>query len=910
MFYTHAILTKRGPLARLWLAAHWDKKLTKAQIFETDIRLSCESILEPCLKLALRTKGHLLLGVVRIYSRKTKYLLADCNEAFIKIKMAFRPGIVGIDGSNNHNNPDADTREVSIAAITLPENFHDFDLIDLNIDYVDDPSRFQIHQARAEEITLKEDFVSVPMPLDDNFGDTDGIDEPEFFRKFQRSPRSNRQTSHMDLDSTNIRKDHSIARPFNDDPFALDGFGDFAAPPSVIGIGGDNSNLSNEKDQYDHVMSPFHQDENAPEIPLINDNEPQPREQNQANDENRMDIDATNEDLQRIPGADETTLLSNVSDEFILPPISTTAQAPAARQAIKRKRKLIVDEVKEIDSGSMKTQLSDTTDIVGVLELAPPTRRLMHLKETGGIEKLFSLSATSMYSKSLQQLFTRNLVTKPLDQMPPDNYQIQHDLAMEQLERDKDESSIDHMRGAHHHYLEFLGPDPSNNSPNRSKKRNLSPLNESNIDKRQRIDDFLPDDSLLFPPMTTSMDNLMDVIPAPMSPTRKSGRKVHELNQMPLSPSRTPVNSRRKKGVGHLAKENQEEQEDDDDEHGQTTTAQEDFESGKKLNRRAKIMLNAFERAFDTADGLSFHDHLSSGNPNYHTRKLTAQKFYTLLVLKKLQAVDVEQNQAFEDITVTPELFDKTLHINCSSKRITDKDMTSQPNKRQLVLFDGDNNRTALFDNIKQLSSIPPYCDFYIFCNGTDPIRSKIFDNLYYLSQVHAPNSSKTIDERLVDFLQKNLDEYSHIIVACGPKPTYEHVFQNIWKKYGKKKLYVMRVNKLSDITVNGILGQIRQHRSEVNKQASNVSDYSNDFNSMNSSSRSETNAHGSLLDEDLYLDTPENILVSKKSKANKKLIVQSEIRCRYCNEHFQSKQALKEHCEKDSSCLMEHYYR
>ncbi|CAF4238889.1 unnamed protein product, partial [Rotaria magnacalcarata] len=55
-----------------------------------------------------------------------------------------------------------------------------------------------------------------------------------------------------------------------------------------------------------------------------------------------MDIDATNEDLQRIPGADETTLLSNVSDEFILPPISTTAQAPAARQAIKRKRKLIV----------------------------------------------------------------------------------------------------------------------------------------------------------------------------------------------------------------------------------------------------------------------------------------------------------------------------------------------------------------------------------------------------------------------------------------------------------------------------------------------------------------------------------------------------------------------------------------
>ena len=36
--------------------------------------------------------------------------------------------------------------------------------------YIDDPSRFQMHQARAEEITLKEDFISVPMPLDDDFG--------------------------------------------------------------------------------------------------------------------------------------------------------------------------------------------------------------------------------------------------------------------------------------------------------------------------------------------------------------------------------------------------------------------------------------------------------------------------------------------------------------------------------------------------------------------------------------------------------------------------------------------------------------------------------------------------------------------------------------------------------------------
>ena len=64
----------------------------------------------------------------------------------------------------------------------------------------------------------------------------------------------------------------------------------------------------------------------------------------------------------------------------------------------------MIDEIKEIDSASMKAQLSDTTDIVGVLELAPPTRRLMYLKETGGIEKLFSHSVTSIFSKMLQQV--------------------------------------------------------------------------------------------------------------------------------------------------------------------------------------------------------------------------------------------------------------------------------------------------------------------------------------------------------------------------------------------------------------------------------------------------------------------------------------------------------------------------
>ena len=75
-------------------------------------------------------------------------------------------------------------------------------------------------------------------------GDANGLDEPEFFRKFQPSHHSNAPNSSMDhhrmnffafcftyaddCSSTdiNIRKDQSSIRSMGDDPFALDGFGD------------------------------------------------------------------------------------------------------------------------------------------------------------------------------------------------------------------------------------------------------------------------------------------------------------------------------------------------------------------------------------------------------------------------------------------------------------------------------------------------------------------------------------------------------------------------------------------------------------------------------------------------------------------------------------------------------------
>ncbi|GME91067.1 unnamed protein product [[Candida] boidinii] len=124
MFYSEQLLSKDGPLAYVWLAANLERKLTKQQLLTASISDSTEAIAsssaiptaskpndisqsqitftqrsqrrlvdsasssaEP---LALRLTGQLLYGVVRIYSRKAKYLFDDVTDALLKLKSAFK----------------------------------------------------------------------------------------------------------------------------------------------------------------------------------------------------------------------------------------------------------------------------------------------------------------------------------------------------------------------------------------------------------------------------------------------------------------------------------------------------------------------------------------------------------------------------------------------------------------------------------------------------------------------------------------------------------------------------------------------------------------------------------------------------------------------------------------------------
>ncbi|KAL2817418.1 Rec8 like protein-domain-containing protein [Aspergillus granulosus] len=125
MFYSETLLSKTGPLARVWLSANLERKLSKSHILQSDIESSVSAIVDQGqAPMALRLSGQLLLGVVRIYSRKARYLLDDCNEALMKIKMAFRL---------TNNNDLTTSAVVAPGGITLPDVLTETDLF-MNLD--------------------------------------------------------------------------------------------------------------------------------------------------------------------------------------------------------------------------------------------------------------------------------------------------------------------------------------------------------------------------------------------------------------------------------------------------------------------------------------------------------------------------------------------------------------------------------------------------------------------------------------------------------------------------------------------------------------------------------------------------------------------------------------------------------
>ncbi|XP_034473341.1 double-strand-break repair protein rad21-like protein 1 [Drosophila innubila] len=715
MFYEHIILAKKGPLARIWLAAHWDKKITKAHVFETNIEKSVEGILQPKVKLALRTSGHLLLGVVRIYSRKAKYLLADCNEAFVKIKMAFRPGMVDLPEGH---------REANVNAITLPEVFHDFDTALPELNDIDIEAQFSVNQSRADEITMREDYGSLSLSLqDDGFGDIGfEADTPEMIRG-PLSANMNDQLfdddvlANVESSDPNIRLTQS---EMTSDRLDGDGFGDsfgqpalfeddlFGEPPqaTAVSINKEVDEVNNPPDysdddgidNFNNAPSPASSCANS--VADEKEDNFQPKEHNFNEDVNACDAD---------PALNDLTLVQNDDEGFALAPIDATTYRGATKA--KRKRKLIIDEIKNISGEEMKAQLADTSDILTTLDLAPPTKRLMYWKETGGVEKLFALPSRTIPARVLLNNYNRQLLSHSTPLEDFSNIAPIDVLALE-LYTQEGESSliIVNKKGRKRKNDATANPvvEPAADNTltqslaapemirEQDKSLGLSLVSLDSVAKEQ--DSIVPQpDAAIFDKMQSpllsfnDMDNFSNLNEVPLTPRDghlDMGDDFHHGDLTPAGldhgqmtphhagigdidcipnlppdqvssilnetedPTITDANNFNKTceistdwndydfppsvGLQNVPADEQMENETD-----------EQFEE-RVLNKRAAQLF------LDVRVHFNNNDHLTLSQLTVrNSRKQAAQKFYSLLVLKKFKALNITQPAPYADITVT-----------------------------------------------------------------------------------------------------------------------------------------------------------------------------------------------------------------------------------------------------------------
>uniref|UniRef100_A0A3B5MQQ8 RAD21 cohesin complex component n=1 Tax=Xiphophorus couchianus TaxID=32473 RepID=A0A3B5MQQ8_9TELE len=622
MFYAHFVLSKRGPLAKIWLAAHWDKKLTKAHVFECNLESSVESIISPKVKMALRTSGHLLLGVVRIYHRKAKYLLADCNEAFIKIKMAFRPGVVDLPEEN---------REAAYNAITLPEEFHDFDQPLPDLDDIDVAQQFNLNQSRVEEITMREEVGNLTLLQDNDFADF-GMDDREMMREesafevdIMGSSASNLLleaeggANQMADKSNHLEYDEQYKDDFGDNPMESneggmlvdkllsneDGGGIFDDPPAISEGVMMPQDHGEDEDDFDALS--------APDSPDSGPTEPAPAMTDQQ---------------------EQTALTHNEEETFALEPIDITVKETKA----KRKRKLIVDSVKELDSKTIRAQLSDYSDIVTTLDLAPPTKKLMMWKETGGVEKLFSLPAQPLWNARLLKMFTRCLTPLVPDELRKRKKGGEAD-SLDEFLKDLENPEVPREEAAAHQQRDIM---------------DQTIMEEANALQTSAVEGSRTTlDEAAMPPPSSQRGlkrKSQDSDPSlPQGPDAAASQQL-EAAALNLLPEDAAANISQLIELDLLADKDKKKNDDDSDEEEEEVQGGEQDQEERRWNKRTQQMLHGLQRvmAKTGAQSVSLLDLCRNNN-----RKQAAAKFYSFLVLKKQQAVELVQEEPYSDIVAT-----------------------------------------------------------------------------------------------------------------------------------------------------------------------------------------------------------------------------------------------------------------
>ncbi|KAB5579967.1 Rec8 like protein-domain-containing protein [Coniochaeta sp. 2T2.1] len=393
MFWSGTLLNATGPLAKAWLSANMERKLSKTHILQHNLQDSVDAIITPNqAPMALRLSGQLLLGVVRIYGRKARYLLDDCNEALVKIKMAFR-------SSGNHDIP-ANLAVQNKEALMLPDRITPYDNLDLlpppdaswlssQIEDVTSTPSGRKGRVSNRDINLQEDFNNSQFLNDDLLGKEDehalgSMDDLELDLDFG-----------MDLDEAPTRignttiemgRDAPAARPVEDDMFSeLDMQGpnkDRAAREPSLGLDldfGDGIRIHDEDGDVPMVDDDFNFDIGEPSVnPAAVAAVPDPRAR--ISESPLSDVD---EEFAREV---ELEYSRHLNQDMYEPHDDSTATVVAPQRRVKKTKLLQPDEQTMLSSAHIKEQQAHRENILKpqcTLSKDPFVVSLMGMQKSG-----------------------------------------------------------------------------------------------------------------------------------------------------------------------------------------------------------------------------------------------------------------------------------------------------------------------------------------------------------------------------------------------------------------------------------------------------------------------------------------------------------------------------------------------
>jgi double-strand-break repair protein rad21 homolog len=405
MFYHSFILGQRGPLAKIWLAAHYDKKLGKKEVISANIETCVDSIINSRLSLSLRTTSHLLLGVTKLLHKQANYLLKDLEHA------AFF-----LDSKSKSVDLPKPRIQARLKDITLPEmiNFDDnFELIpdppimnefkfksyldknklieDLDTISFADPllSVLDCYSTRQPngDHQFKINLEDLDKPItDDGFGEPYVSNIDQFFEDIpqdqgfehvyaltqtEREPVASEDVDRLQR-STKVSFDvasDSIQMIQDVNRLKID---DLTRSVSSIEVGRDATSLTELKDQADAIST-------------------------------RKSIE-----IVRGPSMERQSLTRFKHQQIILEPL----EVEVTEQVKKKQKKLAVDARITLNKEQFLKRLHPYNDTIGVLNLAPSTKKMVQLGEQTAIRNLMSQFMRHKISFQLKQVYMTLPVSK------------------------------------------------------------------------------------------------------------------------------------------------------------------------------------------------------------------------------------------------------------------------------------------------------------------------------------------------------------------------------------------------------------------------------------------------------------------------------------------------------------------